>query len=128
MNAALPPHDFVFNSIGDADLCREGLKAACLVVERTMRPVINHPTQVLKTGRAANVARLRGLPNVVVPQMAAFLTTSSITSQAAGATLTATSNPISRITTRSFRSVSSTPLSSSKPTLQQKFLAQWISR
>jgi hypothetical protein len=68
-NAALPPHDLVFNSIGDADLCREGLEAACLVVERTTRPVINHPTQVLKTGRAANVARLRGLPNVVVPRM-----------------------------------------------------------
>ena len=24
----LPPHDIVFNSIGDADLCREGLEAA----------------------------------------------------------------------------------------------------
>jgi Flp pilus assembly protein TadD len=69
-NAALPPHDLVFNSIGDADLCREGLEAACSIMARTTRPVINHPTQVLKTGRAANVARLRGLPNVVVPRMA----------------------------------------------------------
>jgi hypothetical protein len=66
----LPPHDLVFNSIGDADLCREGLEAACSVLARTDRPVINHPLAVLKTGRAANVERLRCLPNVVVPRMA----------------------------------------------------------
>jgi hypothetical protein len=66
----LPPHELVFNSIGDADLCREGLQAACAVLARTDRPVINHPLAVLKTGRAANVERLRGLPNVVVPRMA----------------------------------------------------------
>ena len=65
----LPPHDLVFNSIGDADLCREGLEAACSVLARTDRPVINHPRAVLKTGRAANAERLRGLPNVVVPRM-----------------------------------------------------------
>ncbi len=69
-NASLPPHDLVFNSIGDADLCGEGLDAACAIVARTMRPVINHPAHVRNTGRAANVARLRGLPNVVVPRMA----------------------------------------------------------
>jgi hypothetical protein len=69
-NAALPPHDLVFNSIGDADLCRGGLEAACSVLARTTRPVINHPAHVLKTGRAANVERLRGLPNVVIPRMA----------------------------------------------------------
>ncbi len=66
---ALPPHDFVFNSIGDADLCREGLKAAEAILRLTDRPVINHPRAVLKTGRAANVERLRGLPNVIVPRM-----------------------------------------------------------
>jgi len=65
----LPPHDIVFNSIGDADLCREGLEAARAVLARTGRPVINHPAHVLKTGRFANVERLRGLPNVVVPLM-----------------------------------------------------------
>jgi len=69
-NVALPPHDLVFNSIGDADLCREGLEAACSVLARPTRPVINQPAHVLKTGRAANVERLRGLPNVVVPRMA----------------------------------------------------------
>jgi hypothetical protein len=65
----LPPHDLLFNSIGDADLCREGLEAACRLVTRTDRPVINDPRAVLKTGRAANVERLRGLPGVIVPRM-----------------------------------------------------------
>jgi tetratricopeptide (TPR) repeat protein len=65
----LPPHDVVFNSIGDADLCRDGLDAARGLLARTSRPVINHPAQVLKTGRVANAERLRGLPNVVVPRM-----------------------------------------------------------
>lgn len=70
--APLPPHDLVFNSIGDADLCREGLDAACSILARTSKPTINHPDAVLKTGRAANAERLRGLPNVVVPRMATF--------------------------------------------------------
>ncbi|MGA7959552.1 MAG: tetratricopeptide repeat protein [Xanthobacteraceae bacterium] len=65
----LPPHDIVFNSIGDADLCGEGLEAASTLIARTGRPVINHPAHVLKTGRAANAERLRGLPNVIVPRM-----------------------------------------------------------
>ncbi len=65
----LPPHDIVFNSIGDADLCREALEAARGILARTSRPVINHPARVLKTGRFANVERLRGLPDVVVPRM-----------------------------------------------------------
>jgi len=68
-NTPLPPHDLVFNSIGDADLCREGLHAACAVLTRTDRPVINHPRAVLKTGRALNVERLRGVPNLIVPRV-----------------------------------------------------------
>jgi hypothetical protein len=68
----LPPHDVVFNCVGDADICREGLEAACMVVRRTHRPVINHPLAVLNTGRLSNVMRLRSLPNVIVPKMAAF--------------------------------------------------------
>lgn len=66
---ALPPHDVVFNSIGDADLCRDGLNAAQAILERTSRPVINRPAAVRATGRAANVERLRGIPGVVVPRM-----------------------------------------------------------
>jgi hypothetical protein len=67
--AALPAHDLVFNSIGDADICGEGLEAAYTLLAQTKRPVINHPARVLQTGRAANVDRLRGLPNVIVPRM-----------------------------------------------------------
>jgi len=71
-NVPLPSHDLVFNSIGDADLCHEGLEAACSIVARTSRPVINHPLAVLRTGRVSNAERLRGLPNVLVPRMAEF--------------------------------------------------------
>jgi hypothetical protein len=69
-NMPLPAHDVVFNSIGDADICRDGLEAACAVLRRSDRPVINHPLAVLKTGRLANAERLRGLPNVITPRMA----------------------------------------------------------
>jgi glutathione synthase/RimK-type ligase-like ATP-grasp enzyme len=67
---ALPAHDLIFNSIGDADLCRDGLDAAAALLARTSRPVINHPAMVRKSGRAANVERLRGVANVVVPRIA----------------------------------------------------------
>jgi hypothetical protein len=67
--APLPPHDLIFNSIGDADLCREGLQAACSLVARTRRPVLNHPSAVLKTGRSANAERLRGITGVKTPRM-----------------------------------------------------------
>jgi tetratricopeptide (TPR) repeat protein len=69
-NVPLPAHDLVFNGIGDADLCREGLQRALAVIAHTDRPVINHPSAVLKTGRAANAERLRGLPHVITPRMA----------------------------------------------------------
>jgi hypothetical protein len=66
----LPPHDVVFNSIGDADVCGEGLQAASDVLRRTSRPVINDPQAVRKTGRAANAERFRSLPGVIAPRMA----------------------------------------------------------
>ncbi len=79
----LPDHDLVFNSIGDADICREGLEAACAVLEKTLRAVINRPVAVLKTGRLSNALRLRGLPNVIVPQMAVFKRSTLMSSDAA---------------------------------------------
>ncbi len=75
----LPQHDFVFNSIGDADLCDEALEAASAIVARTDRPVVNHPRSVRNSGRASNVERLRGLPNVIVPRIK-MLPRSSLTS------------------------------------------------
>ncbi|HLH87497.1 MAG TPA: tetratricopeptide repeat protein [Xanthobacteraceae bacterium] len=67
--AALPPHDVVFNGIGDADLCGEGLAAVQAIVARTARPVVNDPSSVRATGRLANVERFRDLADVVVPRM-----------------------------------------------------------
>jgi glutamate/tyrosine decarboxylase-like PLP-dependent enzyme len=62
----LPPHQVVFNAIGDADLAAPALAAAQAVVARTTAPVINLPTAVLATGRADH-ARLGRLPGVVMP-------------------------------------------------------------
>ncbi len=66
----LPPHDLVFNSIGDADICADGLQAAQNIVARASRPIVNHPVAVRKTGRAANIERLRGVPGIIVPRIA----------------------------------------------------------
>jgi Tetratricopeptide repeat len=69
---ALPPHDVVFNSIGDADLCGEGLEAAERIVARTDRPVLNHPSAVARTGRVGNAERLHGITGAVTPRMASI--------------------------------------------------------
>ncbi|HEY5065597.1 MAG TPA: tetratricopeptide repeat protein [Xanthobacteraceae bacterium] len=65
----LPPHDIVFNGIGDADICSDSLAAAAAIVARTTRPVINDPRAVARTGRLGNVERLRRIPNLIVPRM-----------------------------------------------------------
>jgi aromatic-L-amino-acid/L-tryptophan decarboxylase len=62
----LPPHQVVFNAIGDADLAAPALAAAQAVVALTTAPVINLPSAVLATGRADH-ARLGSLPGVVMP-------------------------------------------------------------
>jgi hypothetical protein len=64
---ALPPHQLVFNAIGDADLCAPGLEAAAAILAATAAPVINPPAPVLATSRAANARRLAVLPGVVAP-------------------------------------------------------------
>jgi glutamate/tyrosine decarboxylase-like PLP-dependent enzyme len=64
--APLPPHQVVFNAIGDADLAASALAAAQSVVALTTAPVINLPSAVLATGRADH-ARLAQLPGVVMP-------------------------------------------------------------
>jgi len=65
-NAPLPPHQVVFNAIGDADLAAPALAAAQSVLNLTKAPVINRPSAVLATGRADH-ARLSHLPGVVAP-------------------------------------------------------------
>jgi len=62
----LPPHQVVFNAIGDADRAAPALVAAQSLVALTTAPVINLPAAVLATGRADH-ARLRRLPGVVLP-------------------------------------------------------------
>lgn len=66
---ALPEHSLLFNAIGDADLCREGLEIACMLAGRSASPVINPPDAVLKTGRLDNAARLAQLPGVITPDI-----------------------------------------------------------
>jgi glutathione synthase/RimK-type ligase-like ATP-grasp enzyme/Flp pilus assembly protein TadD len=60
----LPPHQLVFNTIGDADLCRPALEAACRIAAQSKVPVVNDPRAVMKTGRIDNAARLGELPGV----------------------------------------------------------------
>jgi len=62
----LPPHQVVFNAIGDADLAAPALAAAQSLLALTAAPVINPPAAVLATGRADH-ARLSRLPGVVTP-------------------------------------------------------------
>jgi hypothetical protein len=67
--APLPPHDLIFNAIGDADLSRADLLAAKAIVARSSAPIVNHPAKVLDTGRLENARRLGGLPGVVTPRV-----------------------------------------------------------
>jgi tetratricopeptide (TPR) repeat protein len=68
----LPPHQLIFNAIGDADLCEPALEAAIRLIERTSAPVINDPGAVMKTGRISNAIRLGTVPGVVTPRTIAI--------------------------------------------------------
>ena len=50
----LPPHDLVFNIIGDADQSSASLRKAREILEQTKAPVFNPPDRILGTGRAQN--------------------------------------------------------------------------
>jgi tetratricopeptide (TPR) repeat protein len=69
---ALPPHQLIFNAIGDADLCQPALEAAARLIARTTAPLINDPRAVLNTGRIDNARRLGGIPGVVTPRTIAM--------------------------------------------------------
>ena len=71
--ASLPPHELIFNAIGDADLCQPALQAATRLIARATVPVINDPRAVKKTGRIDNATRLRGVPGVVTARTTALL-------------------------------------------------------
>jgi glutathione synthase/RimK-type ligase-like ATP-grasp enzyme len=64
----LPPHQLIFNAIGDADLCQPALEVAARLMTRTGAPVINDPGAVMKTGRVGNARRFGAVPGVVTPR------------------------------------------------------------
>ncbi len=67
--APLPPHDVVFNAVGDADICGAALDAAEIVLAHTSAPVINPPQRVRGTDRASNAARLGRIEGVRAPKI-----------------------------------------------------------
>jgi glutathione synthase/RimK-type ligase-like ATP-grasp enzyme len=70
--ASLPPHELIFNAVGDADLCQPALQAATRLIARATVPVINDPRAVMKTGRIDNATRLRDVPGVVTARTTAL--------------------------------------------------------
>lgn len=86
--APLPPHELVFNSIGDADLCGPALDAAEAVLARGTARVLNPPAAIRPTGRAANARRLAAIPGVRTPAMAE-LPRAALEAPGAGAALAA---------------------------------------
>ena len=65
----LPEHDVLFNAIGDADLCNDGLAKARDIVSRTRAPVINRPECIVPTGRCENARSLGRLGGVIAPKV-----------------------------------------------------------
>jgi Tfp pilus assembly protein PilF/glutathione synthase/RimK-type ligase-like ATP-grasp enzyme len=65
----LPPHDAIFNAIGDADRCQESLAAAERLLQARGETAINSPAAVRETGRVQIAERLRRIDGLVVPQI-----------------------------------------------------------
>ena len=72
ISVPLPPHQLIFNAIGDADLCTLALDAAIHLVAEVKVPVINDPVAVRKTSRIANALRLGAIPGVRSARTAAI--------------------------------------------------------
>ena len=68
----LPPHQLIFNAIGDADLCGPALSAAMHLIARSSAPVVNPPRAVMESGRIRNAERFAALPGVVSPKTLAL--------------------------------------------------------
>ncbi|MHB8285524.1 MAG: ATP-grasp domain-containing protein [Caulobacteraceae bacterium] len=65
----LPPHQVIFNAIGDTDLAPEALRAAQTLIGRSSAPVINAPSKALMTGRMEIARRLGSIPGVRAPRI-----------------------------------------------------------
>jgi glutathione synthase/RimK-type ligase-like ATP-grasp enzyme len=66
--ATLPPHDVVFNAIGDPDLAEPSAAAVERFIARCARPVLNAPDKVARSRRDRLPALLGGLDGVVAPK------------------------------------------------------------
>ena len=66
--APLPPHDLLFNAIGDADLAGDALAAAGRLVEASRAPMINPPVRVARTGRIEVARLMAGVEGVTAPR------------------------------------------------------------
>lgn len=64
----LPPHDVVFNGIGDADRCKTPLERTRALLRGSPARVINDPDRVLATGRDGIGARFGSIAGVSVPR------------------------------------------------------------
>jgi Flp pilus assembly protein TadD/glutathione synthase/RimK-type ligase-like ATP-grasp enzyme len=64
---ALPPHDLIFNAIGDADRADDTLAIAERVVAASGAPVLNRPSAVRLT-RRDEIGRLNAVAGVTAPQ------------------------------------------------------------
>jgi hypothetical protein len=68
-NLPLPPHDVIFNAIGDADRCHESLAAAERLLQANGATAINPPGAVRETGRVRIAARMREIDGLIVPHI-----------------------------------------------------------
>jgi Flp pilus assembly protein TadD/glutathione synthase/RimK-type ligase-like ATP-grasp enzyme len=74
----LPPHDVLFNAIGDADRSDDALAAAERIAARSGSAIVNPPTAVRVTGRSQVARRLDGIAGVIAPRTA-LLARSNVT-------------------------------------------------
>lgn len=63
----LPPHDLVFNAIGDADVAESALQRAAAFAARRTAPLLNAPERVRHTRRDHMPSLLDGIDGLVVP-------------------------------------------------------------
>jgi tetratricopeptide (TPR) repeat protein len=66
----LPPHDLVFNAIGDQDVTARSEDAMKRFLRRSERPLFNHPDAIARTARELIPALLQDIEHVVVPPTA----------------------------------------------------------
>jgi hypothetical protein len=65
--ASLPPFDLVFNAVGDPDMAGPLPPAVRETVERSGKPLLNHPDRVARTQRDRLPLLLAGIADVEVP-------------------------------------------------------------